>query len=138
MLQLVYVSHATRGMTDEDLQAILAASRRNNAARNVGGLLLYHERAFMQVLEGESDDVDAVYRKIERDDRHTNARLLYRHEIEERDFPEWNMGFVPAEHYRRVPGFIEFFRAPERVLETLDGPSQVRRLLAQFRQGRWR
>ena len=50
--QLVYVSNAKYGLGDRDMESILAASRRNNRALDVTGLLIYADGVFIQVLEG--------------------------------------------------------------------------------------
>ena len=52
MYQLVYVSTASRAMSDADLNEILDVSRRKNRERDVTGVLLYLDRGFLQVLEG--------------------------------------------------------------------------------------
>jgi len=48
MYRLIYVSNASRAMKDEDLIAILEASRRRNRDLDVTGILLHLEhRTFM-------------------------------------------------------------------------------------------
>ena len=53
VFQLIYVSLATRPMTPGDLVELLTQSRDKNARLGITGLLVYHNREFMQLLEGE-------------------------------------------------------------------------------------
>lgn len=90
--QLLYVSGAAGVVTDDDIEQILTASRKNNAARGVTGMLLYADGAFIQVLEGEESDVKAIARRIQRDRRHRNYMVLCEQFAQERAFADWQMG----------------------------------------------
>jgi hypothetical protein len=110
---LIYVSAADHLMTEPELLEILAVSRRNNAANEITGLLLYKENkrfenaSFMQILEGKKDVVMNCYKKIARDKRHHTIIQLDKGRVAERNFPNWTMGFrsVVAEDLQRIPGF---------------------------------
>jgi hypothetical protein len=49
---------------------------------------------FIQALEGGRAEVNQLYSKVSRDDRHTDVTLLEYAEISERRFPGWRMGRV--------------------------------------------
>jgi hypothetical protein len=53
MKNIVYVSAAVKLLDDDQLFDILSSSRKNNAERDVTGVLLYSEGVFIQVLEGD-------------------------------------------------------------------------------------
>lgn len=91
MLQLIYVSSATRGADDAVVQDILRASRRNNAADRISGLLLYDGRRFLQALEGDRALVEGAYARIRRDGRHRAVVTLSEKEIDLRQFGAWAM-----------------------------------------------
>ena len=91
MIQLTYISTASPGTTPAMVQTILSASRRNNAAANVTGLLLYDGQRFLQALEGTPEAVQAVYERVKVDPRHRAVVLLSRREIEKRAFGDWAM-----------------------------------------------
>jgi hypothetical protein len=90
---LIYVSAADHLMTEPELLEILAVSRRNNAANEITGLLLYKENkrfenaSFMQILEGKKDVVMNCYKKIARDKRHHTIIQLDKGRVAERNFP---------------------------------------------------
>lgn len=97
MYHLLYVSSATRDLSEEDLAAILESARRNNDAASVTGMLLYLSGSFLQVLEGAKDDVLRIFENISYDDRHSGIITLTQGDIEDRSFDGWTMGFQQFE-----------------------------------------
>ncbi len=93
IFQLLYVSGASRPITRDDITQILAASRRNNAALDVTGCLLYADQTFIQVLEGEKATVERVAARIRQDMRHRNFMVLVEQHGSSRAFGDWQMGF---------------------------------------------
>lgn len=96
MIAIAYLSTATSIPATETLQAILEASRRNNAARAVTGMLCHHDGSFLQFLEGEPRSVDEVFARLAPDPRHRELTTLYRTEIQDRLFPDWTMALANA------------------------------------------
>lgn len=94
MEYLVYVSTAKRPMTHDELLDLLQAARVKNAKHNVTGMLLYSEGTFIQALEGERENLYAVYNAIKLDPRHYNIILMVSGSVEERVFPNWSMAFA--------------------------------------------
>jgi hypothetical protein len=92
----MYASRAVPAVDQEELLAILKKSKSNNHKSGVTGALCLcsTERIFIQVLEGGREAVNALYRRIVADPRHTDAQLLHYDEIDERRFPGWSMGQV--------------------------------------------
>ncbi len=113
MNYIIYVSTAIKPMTDADLSDILATSRKNNVSRGVTGLLIYRyseeERmgCFIQLLEGEQVAVMGTYNHIVKDPRHHSKIIIEEGQTDERQFPDWAMGFknIDAVDLRNVPGF---------------------------------
>ena len=93
MERLLYISTARKAATAE-LDAILAVSRRNNAAIGITGLLITGGRRFLQVLEGPAPAVKTIFGRIERDPRHFAIVVLEHQPIQERSFGDWSMGHV--------------------------------------------
>jgi hypothetical protein len=81
---------------DFGISQILAKSRQNNAKVAVTGALMFNAGCFAQVLEGPQDAVEAVFERIQRDERHGDVSLLAFDPIEARAFEAWSMGFVGA------------------------------------------
>lgn len=94
MYELVYYSIASPSLNRKDISDILEVSQQNNSKNNITGCMLYHNDAFIQILEGDQKTVEALYFKIEQDSRHYNARLVYSDNKEERLFKNWSMAFL--------------------------------------------
>lgn len=92
MIRLLYISTARQPTTSAILADILRASRRNNAACQVSGLLIVGGRRFLQALEGPDEAVQATFDRIHRDPRHFAVVQLARDTITARQFPAWAMG----------------------------------------------
>lgn len=88
--QYLYISTAPT-LPREEVEAILAASARNNPARGITGLLLFNGRNFLQLLEGEEREVAGLMETITADPRHAGVSVLDRRTIEARTCPDWAM-----------------------------------------------
>lgn len=94
MVELIYMSQAYHDFSDADLESLLSAARENNKANNITGMLLYDRLGtFIQAIEGEKQDIDALFQKIASDSRHGEIEKLSYKEINERSFSDWQMAF---------------------------------------------
>jgi hypothetical protein len=91
MLQITYISTARPELPAEAIDEILAASRRNNHADGITGLLLYDGYRFLQALEGEAGRVQRCFERIKADPRHRACVLLSKYEVIDRSFGTWSM-----------------------------------------------
>lgn len=119
-------------MTDEDLDRILDASRRNNDRRGITGLLIYDRGLFLQVLEGQHDDVDAIYNKIIADGRHRNISILSNRYVVQREFGDWLMAFARGDSLFESDGFVDYRKMGEEL--TIDD-TDVAQILSLFKNG---
>lgn len=106
--QLVYQSSPTVAVTSQQLQLLLPAWRATNHAAGISGLLLYGDEGIMQVLEGEPDQVHAMYHRIAHDVRHYNVQIIADELVSRRAFGQWSMGFVQLEapDFRQLAGYV--------------------------------
>ncbi len=95
---LVYSSKTSYLFEKGDLDRILKVSRNNNTQRGLTGLLLYYDNRFIQVLEGDEAVVKKLYSTILADKRHNGVTKLMDGYTDDRQFPDWAMG------YRQVDG----------------------------------
>ncbi|KHK92034.1 BLUF domain-containing protein [Novosphingobium malaysiense] len=95
LFRLVYYSRNCIGTDPTDqIDAILLASRRNNASAGVTGALLFNMGCFGQVLEGPRRAVEATFERIQRDERHSDVSLLDFKAVDARHFANWSMAFA--------------------------------------------
>jgi hypothetical protein len=138
LILVAYASAACAPFLGEALGNLLIGARRNNARRQLTGMLLYHQDSFFQVLEGPRAAVTGVYDQISADPRHTKIIKLIEEDIEQRSFADWTMGLgrVERDELGAIPGLNDFFRQGSCYWELEEG--RARSLLGAFRDGRWR
>ncbi len=91
--ELVYYSISNIEATSKNMADILVQSRQLNSKKNITGCLLYHDKIFLQLLEGEKEVIKNLFKTIKKDKRHSNVTLIMEEELEERMFPSWSMAF---------------------------------------------
>ncbi len=98
-------------------------------------MLLYKNGNVLQVIEGAGKEVRELFDVINGDERHYGVLKLYERAIEEREFPEWVMGFSDLNEgeARHLEGFSEFLD-PEFDIQQLK-PSSAMKLLSTFKKG---
>lgn len=136
LIQLCYVSTSLRLVSRDDLTDILQSARRNNAQRNITGLLLYKDMSFLQILEGRRADVSDVYETIKSDPRHHRINTLFDNEVPEREFGEWAMGFYQpcTEEFEYLPNYSDFMQSGLIHRSLFEDQSRARGILEHFRK----
>lgn len=89
MYRVIYSSHVSRLFSRTTMSAITTVSRRNNVKAEVSGLLIYHDRRFFQVLEGEEAVLSRLMTRIASDPRHVGLLIIEHGRIERRAFTTW-------------------------------------------------
>jgi hypothetical protein len=88
-----YVSRPVPGLALVEIARIVSVCRARNNAANVLGVLLFTGLDFAQVLEGPSDAVASVWRKICADARHRDLVTLFDEHASTMWFEDWRVGF---------------------------------------------
>jgi hypothetical protein len=101
LTRLIY-SSTREDRSQETLDGIMRASRRNNLRDEVTGVLVVSEGSFMQLLEGERLKVGRCLMRIMQDDRHRDIQIISTNTVPNRLFPEWSMHRVDASAIRRA------------------------------------
>jgi blue light- and temperature-responsive anti-repressor len=139
LIHLIYSSAATRNFDTAELIELLGRARAQNAKLGITGMLLFENGSFFQILEGEASAVDHLYQDIiGKDRRHEKVVTIIREPIAKRAFGEWTMGFtqVSAAELDEIVGANDFFEGGSSFSEV--SPGRAKKLLAAFREGRWR
>lgn len=100
--QLIYMSEPF-GFDSAVLSSILATARRNNARSGITGALICRHDIYLQLLEGDTEAIDALFARISVDDRHLAVTLLHRAEVAGRVLPNWAMLHDPAHSWHWTP-----------------------------------
>jgi hypothetical protein len=146
LIHCIYASGAAPGCTEADIAAFVRLARERNVERGITGMLVAADRSFFQILEGDADAVDELYRTIAADRRHIGVTLIIREPIARRAFELSPMGFLSMS-----TGDLARLMRPRplsRPRLPLDHPwhawlsgvddGRAKKLLAAFAGGRWR
>jgi len=137
---VIYASVATRQLEAPQLAELLEKARSANEIARLTGILLHSDTdgSFFQVLEGTSEAIDQLLKKLHADKRHSHLTIIIREPIAERDFADWTMGFasMSQEKLRKIPGLNDFFKEGSSFTKLDSG--RAKKLLEAFRVGRWR
>lgn len=67
-----YISTADINLNDQGVDDIMKETNIFNQSMDITGILLYNEMNFFQLIEGEKQIVEELYKKIIKDPRHKN------------------------------------------------------------------
>ena len=123
MYYLIYASSATSLMDEDQLLAMLEEFRTKNEKLGITGMLIYKGGNFMQLLEGDKDDVLQLYDAICQDPRHKLVTNILSGEVAERQFPNWSMGFFNMDKVAGLPDFDSYF---EQAMNAASFPAETK------------
>ncbi len=90
---IFYSSKASFDLSKEELNALISEARYNNNKNQVTGILLYMNNTFLQYIEGPEKNIDTLYNKILKDDRHHSLSILESGLKPIRQYEDWTMLF---------------------------------------------
>ena len=126
MHQIVYTSTATEDFSTPDLRKLLLDARVRNRALGVSGMLVFHDRTFLQALEGEQRAVNEIFASIVTDRRQRDIDVGPG--FDRRVFGDWSMGFADFSGAADIlKGFVRLYE--QLRIRELDG-SRAMELLA--------
>ncbi len=105
---IVYFSSSVGPLQEIDLLNILQQSRHNNSKNGITGVILYVRGSIIQVLEGEKEAVETLYKRIEQDQRHTDVVRVFSRNITQRLFTDWTMGYetITARQFENIKSIL--------------------------------
>jgi hypothetical protein len=119
MHHIIYLSRASRPMSDDELANLLRQAREANAQKNITGALVYGDGQFMQIIEGDEATLAMLYAKLLQDERHGQVFKFADKPIAQRSFADWSMAYRPVsvEQFTQLAGYV----TPEEL--SLQAPS---------------
>ena len=96
MYRVIYKSRSRIALNWDIVTDILHSSEAYNESHGITGVLLASNTHFLQVLEGNYEDVNAAFMRIVCDERHTDIRLIGFSVIDARLFGGWGMRGIGA------------------------------------------
>lgn len=131
LYELLYTSASAKGMNSTELISLLEMARTKNSRLGVTGLLLYCNREYMQLIEGEEDTIRSLWNSIRSDKRHLSVRIMYEGAIEKRGFADWSMGFrdLTGVDMKEFPGYSSYLDNGFTSEILAEHPSSARRMM---------
>ncbi|WP_170290278.1 BLUF domain-containing protein [Rhodovulum strictum] len=96
---VIYRSTARKALVETTALEILAESLRNNPKEGLTGFLHVERDCFLQYLEGPPGPLRRTLVRIQKDRRHKEFLILAEGSIDERFFPDWDMGQIPCANF---------------------------------------
>ena len=97
---IVYTSEYV--LSDEEIGDVLKdirdISKIKNGKQCITGFLFYYSRRFIQVIEGDKDQLEELMDILFQDARHKNIKYLVNEPIIKRSFSDWNMDTLNLNH----------------------------------------
>ena len=90
MKAILYLSAASRDITNEELKDIQSRAAKKNKALGISGYLYFDGTKFLQYIEGEEEKLLPLVKIIREDPRHTFLCETVEN-IETARFPDWAM-----------------------------------------------
>jgi hypothetical protein len=125
--RMLYISTAVGPITTAVTGTILRSAQAHNAANGITGVLCQGRGVYLQVLEGERSQIDALYARIAQDKRHQNVQLCQQEDIKIRRYGKWAMAHVDMAHLTHLdaqqvqhPTFDPYEATAEEVMEKID------------------
>jgi hypothetical protein len=92
MKRIKYISKFNKEMTVNEINQLTEKSRKNNAEKDITGILMTSGQVFFQIIEGPEKAINDLWDDIISDFRHTDIILLKSENGSfDRLFPDWSM-----------------------------------------------
>ena len=88
---IIYVSSLNRNLDIGDLKEFSASFQYENKKRDMSGVLVFSQGVVMQYIEGSEKDIDALYKNIAKDVRHSSVIKIGEGYIKNKIFKSWDM-----------------------------------------------
>ena len=137
MIQIAYMSRASKIMSADDLLNMATEYGTNNLNHHITGMLLYKKGIFFQVIEGPDHSVKVLYKKIKVNFNHYEIKSLLEKELTNRSFDEWFISSLELDHLNGTrPEKIQYsfpFDVPDSKLEEVIKASSALELIKAFK-----
>ena len=101
ILRLTYISRYNTDNENGEVTRILANAQENNERNGITGALVFNHNYFLQSIEGARPTINALLRKLVKDNRHYSLQIIECCEVEERRWDKWSMKYLtPTEKNR--------------------------------------
>ena len=90
---ILYKSKAHASFSMEAIHRMLIDAKRFNKKNNITGCILYHDKQFIQLIEGDKKVIESLYATIKEDKRHFEVQTLLNKASKQSLWNDWSMAF---------------------------------------------
>ncbi|GAA3623547.1 BLUF domain-containing protein [Flavivirga jejuensis] len=116
---ICYISDSCQEESLHALKNLYSKAKKNNSKHNITGVLIYYNKNFLQVLEGDKISVDATFKRISLDTRHRNVFKVININIPQRIFEDYNFGFTIVNNSKELNELYEYLEWLRKADNTL-------------------
>ncbi len=127
---ICYVSACKTNLSLSDYNDLFNISVVKNELNNVYGVLIYHQGKFLQIIEGEDQTINDLFKKIEVDPRHYSIIKILDEPINTYHFKTYKTGFNIVNTPRLLREFNEYLNKNSKAQMNI--PNKVRFMLNKF------
>jgi hypothetical protein len=89
---ICYISNKTKDLSTKELDHLLESLVKKNNKTHISGILMLKNNHFFQIMEGEADIVNDLFKVIKKDTRHHGVIKLLETSIKDRVFEDYETG----------------------------------------------
>lgn len=82
-----------------DINSFMAQNRERNKTVNIASILLSTDDYYLHLIEGRRRDVNALYNRITKDNKHYECTLLRYIDVKKREFSNWHAEHVSISEF---------------------------------------
>ncbi|HEA30732.1 MAG TPA: BLUF domain-containing protein [Leeuwenhoekiella sp.] len=121
---VLYISSAAPDLNHNDVQDIMEAAAANNDPLQISGFLVFDDGNFLQLLEGEEEQVNMIYDRIKKDLRHRNIIPVLEQHTGIKGFDFYHSGFRICDN----PKLVEELKNYVSLIRNIEAP-QLRKTI---------
>ena len=107
---IAYISRANENLDNDEIKELLDYAATKNNVVGVKGMILFKDGNFLQVLEGEENQIVNLYEKIQSDERHTDLHEVFNEKSPFALFEDYNSKFNLITSSSELVALKSFFR----------------------------
>lgn len=104
LFQTMYISRSIHPQGHLSDLEIMEIATQANQVMDITGVLLRDKQRFLQIIEGDKVQIEALMNNIQRDPRHYDVQVRLSRKLTQRNFEDWAMAYADIE-----PGVFDQF-----------------------------
>lgn len=90
---IIYTSRSQNSFHIDEIKKMLLKAKQFNKVNNITGIILYYKLQFIQLIEGDKESIESLYKDIQADKRHFDVETIISTFSKQSLWTEWSMAF---------------------------------------------